>query len=132
MNMINSFLGRIHLASRLFELDEEKKALVKEGVAYYKSLSPVKKQGLPYLPFGLTDFRKEQVASGFVSGNTLYLAVWHLKGDNVVNVPIPEGVKSAKIAFPSASDTALTVSEDGITLTFPREEGAAFLEIDLK
>ncbi len=132
MNMINSFLGRIHLASRLFELDEEKKALVKEGVAYYKSLTTVKKRALPYLPLGFTDFRKEMVASGFVTDNTLYLAVWHLKGDKTITVPIPEGVKTAKIAYPSASDTALSVSDTSLTLTFPREEGAAFLEVALK
>ena len=41
MNMINSFLGRMHLASHLELLDEEKKALVKEGVEFYKSIRKI-------------------------------------------------------------------------------------------
>ena len=43
MNMINSFLGRMHLASHLELLNEEKFALVREGVEYYNSIKEAKK-----------------------------------------------------------------------------------------
>ncbi len=38
MNMINSFLGRMHLASHLELLNEEKFAIVRYGVEYYNSI----------------------------------------------------------------------------------------------
>ena len=43
MNMLNSFLGRMHLASHLEMLPERQLALVKEGIEYFDALSAVKK-----------------------------------------------------------------------------------------
>ena len=132
MNMVNALLGRIHLASRIFNLDGERLDLVKEGVAYYKTLSEVKKRALPYLPLGFTDFRQPRVASGFTADGKLYLAVWYLFGEPTFTVKIPEGIKSVKLAYPSSSDTDLSFTETSLSLSFKRKEGAVFLEIDLK
>ena len=43
INMINSFLGRMHLASHLEYLNEHQMDLIREGVAYYNTLSEMKK-----------------------------------------------------------------------------------------
>ena len=88
--MVNSLLGRMHLASAVHLLSEEKRQFIKEGVAYYDIISAAKKQGLPYLPLGFTDFSKDKVASGFISGKTLYLAAWNLGGDGVIEIPVKE------------------------------------------
>ena len=53
LNMVNSFLGRMHLASHLERLNEEQFALVKEGVAYYNRIASAKKNALP-LSFSVT------------------------------------------------------------------------------
>ena len=39
VNMINSFLGRMHLASHLDRMSEHQIAIIKEGVEYYNSLT---------------------------------------------------------------------------------------------
>ena len=36
MNMVNALVGRIHLASKLYQLNENLFALVQEGIRYYK------------------------------------------------------------------------------------------------
>ena len=132
MNMINSFLGRIHLASRIFKLDEARLSLIKEGIAYYKSIADVKKRALPYMPEGLTDFRQDRVVSGFTADGRLYLAVWYLRGQPNFTVEIPEGIRSVKLAYPSDSDTEVSFKDTALSLSFKRSEGAIFLEIDLK
>lgn len=131
INMVNAMLGRIHLASKLFTLDDARLCLIKEGVDYFKSLSGVKKHALPYLPLGFTDFRQPHVASGFTADGKLYLAVWYLFGDPSFKITIPEGIKAVKLAYPSSSDTGVSFSENELSLSFKRSEGAVFLEIEL-
>ena len=133
MNMVNSLLGRMHLASAVHLLSDVKKTLIKEGVAYYDCITFAKKQGLPYLPWGFTDFYKDKVASGFVSDKTLYLAVWNLGGDGVMEIPVNKGVvQGAKIAYPAKSTEELIFTPNSVTLKL--KEGsytARFLEIQL-
>ena len=133
MNMVNSLLGRMHLASAVHLLSDNKKELIKEGVAYYDSITAAKKQGLPYLPWGFTDFYKDKVASGFVSGKKLYLAAWNLGGDGVMEIPVDiRAIQGAKIAYPLRSKEELTFTANGVTLKLkPGSYTARFLEIDL-
>ncbi|MBQ4112856.1 MAG: alpha-galactosidase [Clostridia bacterium] len=128
MNMINSFLGRMHLASHVELLSEDKQDLIREGIAYFNKLSGVKGEALPYLPFGFTDFTKQAVACGLLHGDTLYLAVWNLGGGDVT-VPLERAVKEASVAYPSGADTKLTVDGDKVTVAFTEEYQARFLEI---
>ena len=64
MNMINSFLGRMHLASHLELMNEEQLSIVGEGITYYDTLTEAKKSALPYLPEGFTHFGAERVVAG--------------------------------------------------------------------
>ena len=128
MNMINSFPGRMHLASHVELLSEGKQALIREGITYFNKLSEVKAEALPYLPFGFTDFTQKQVACGLLRGNTLYLAVWNLGGGDVT-VPLERTVCEATVAYPSGADTKLTVEEGKVTVHFTEEYQARFLEI---
>ena len=75
MNMVNSLLGRIHLASHIELLDESKLALIKQGLDFYDGMIEFKKNAVPYLPLGLTRFGKKQVAAGLLHKNRLLLAV---------------------------------------------------------
>jgi hypothetical protein len=67
MNMINSFLGRMHLASHLELMDGHQLSLVRDGVEYYKTFSDVKHTALPFLPLGFAHFGDKRVAAGFRS-----------------------------------------------------------------
>ena len=128
MNMINSFLGRMHLASHVELLSADKQALIREGIAYFNRLSAVKGKSLPYLPFGFTDFTKQAVACGLLHGDTLYLAVWNLGGGDVT-VPLERTVKEATVAYPAGADTRLTVDGSRVTVHVTEEYQARFLEI---
>ena len=133
MNMINSFLGRMHLASAVHLLQGEKKELVKEGITYYDSIAMAKRQAIPYFPIGFTNFHQDKVVSGFLSGKTIYLAVWNMGGNETINVPIKEyTVKNVKIAYPSASQEKVEFGEHFISINL--EKGAytaRFLEIEI-
>ena len=81
INMINSFLGRMHLASHLDYLNEHQMDLIREGVAYYNALSEMKKTAHPYFPLGFTTFGEKTVCAGLKNDNKIYLAIWNLKGE---------------------------------------------------
>lgn len=130
VNMVNSLLGRMHLASNIGELSEEGQALVKEGVEYYNSLSEIKKRALPYFPNGFTFFDEPSVVSGLRDGNRIYLAVWCLSDELTVRANI-KNAQQVRIAYPTTGDAKLTISPEGIDVTFPEKYCAAFLEIDL-
>ena len=130
VNMINSFLGRMHLASHLDEMSESQLELVTEGVQYYNTLSEAKKTAVPYFPNGFTCFGDDNVLAGFKTAEKIYLAVWCLKGEKNITVQIPEGIKNAKIAYPTKHNTQMCVKNDVLTLSFTTDKNAVFLEID--
>jgi len=130
MNMINSFLGRMHLASHLELLNEHQLALVKEGVEYYNSLTEVKKKALPYFPNGFTSFDAEQVVAGFQTDEKIYLAVWNLCGKASVEIVLAEEMKEVHIVYPKKTDVQAKCCDGKLTVQFPRLNQAAFLEIN--
>lgn len=131
VNMINSFLGRMHLASHLELLNEEQMSYVQEGVRYYYSLTDVKKESVPYFPIGLTEFGADHVVAGLKTSNKIYLAVWCLKGEKEICIPIAEGIKGAKLAYPLSSNTLFTCTDTALNVTFARDKNAAFFEIEI-
>lgn len=129
MNMINSFLGRMHLASHLELLNDEKKELVKEGVKYFNELSKIKEKALPFLPKGFCNFGDSLVVSGLRYENKVYLAVWNLgeKGEKMVD--LGSSIEHVQISYPQTNLLQYTVSESNLTITFTEEYQARFLEI---
>ena len=130
MNMINSFLGRMHLASHLNLLNEEQLSLVREGVAYYHTLVEPKKRAIPYFPNGFTRFGMDNVASGFQTEDKIYLAVWHLKGEACVIVNRMPEYHNARIVYPKNPDAYLEQQEGEFRVVFSQEASAVFLEVE--
>ena len=131
INMINSFLGRMHLASHLDYLNEHQMDLIREGVAYYNTLSEMKKTALPYFPIGFTNFGEKTVCAGLKNDNKIYLAVWNLKGEKEIVIPIAESIADAKIAYPTETAVQLNLCNAGIQLTCPETPCAVFLEVTI-
>ena len=131
INMINSFLGRMHLASHLDYLKEHQMDLIREGVTYYNTLSEMKKTAVPYFPIGFTNFGDSVVCAGLKDDNKIYLAVWNLKGEKEIVVPISESIANAKIAYPTKTAVQLNICKDSIQLTYPEIPCAVFLEITI-
>ena len=129
MNMINSFLGRMHLASHLELMSKEQLDLIAEGVEYYDSLTMEKKTALPYLPEGFTTFGAERVVSGMKTADKIYLAVWCLGEEKRMEIPLDVEVKEVKIAYPSNPMLSCEKTEKGIIVNFAHAQSAVFLEI---
>ena len=132
MNMVNSILGRIHLASRINLLDEEKQALIKEGIKLYDRIRDHKLISLPYLPMGYASFGDKTVASGLICGETLYLAVWNLGGERHVEIKLPEiSVRDVKVAYPLSLETKFSFDSSSLTLDFTEDMQARIFEIKI-
>ena len=131
VNMINSFLGRMHLASNISLLDGEREALVKEGVSYFNGLTPFKKKAYPCFPLGFTEFEKDTVAAGLRCENEIRLSVYNLDGELKKEIPLMGEIKSVRVGYPKA--TAVKVSKNGnkLIVEFTQKRQAVFVEISL-
>ncbi len=130
MNMVNSFLGRMHLASHLEMLPEQLLALVKEGIEYFDSLSTVKNTALPCLPSGFTQFGAPFVTSGFVAEDKLYLAVWNLSDDTLTReIKVGSQYTSAKCTYPKNNKLSFELSDGTLRVHFTQKNQARFFEL---
>jgi alpha-galactosidase len=128
MNMINSFLGRMHLASNLSLLTERQFALVREGVSYYKSVSEAKKTALPYFPNGFTRYGEDFVCAGFETKDRIYLAVWNLGQELHREIKLGAGV-SAECAYPKDNTVDFRLEDGLLSVDFTEQFQARFFEI---
>ncbi len=128
MNMVNAFLGRMHLASHLGLLPEEKFALVREGVAYYKTLRAAKKKALPVFPLGFASFGDTRAAAGFKAEGKAYLAVWNLGGAEELRIPLGAPVAEVRVTYPQASPVRVRAEEGALAVSFTKPIQACFLE----
>ena len=131
MNMINSFLGRMHLASHLELLNEKQFKLVREGVLYYNSLTKPKKQSTPYFPNGFTQFGEKLIANGFETAEKIYLAVWNL-GEKEREIKLLVNCKygGVKLTYPLGGQASYEVKEGTLYLKNIRKKTARFFEIE--
>ena len=130
LNMINSFLGRMHLASHLERLNDNQMQLVKEGIDYYNSLSEFKKSALPYFPLGFTNFGDKIVSAGLKHENKICLAVWFLSDELVAEIPIEDGIVNEKIVYPIQSSVKIQTVENTLVVTASETNTALFIEIE--
>ena len=132
MNMINSLLGRMHLASHIELLSAEKLELIKEGVECYNRLSEVKKRALPYFPNGFSSFGDTEVCSGLLDGDELYLAVWNLSERNKSTVKLDRSVVAAEILYPGYGGATIGFNNDTLDVCFDAPSSAVLLKISLR
>lgn len=132
MNMINSFLGRMHLASHLELLDDEKRALVNEGIDCFNKLSQVKEKALPFMPHGFCNFGDKLVVSGLQYDNTIYLAVWNLGEVGEQCVELGKIIEDADVCYPRNNKLKYSVNGSCLNIFFEEDYQARFLEIHVK
>lgn len=130
-NMVNSFLGRLHLASYVNLLDEKKFALVKEGVELSSKISYFKKESYPIFPNGLSKFGDEFVVSGLQKDNKIYLAVWNIGKCGEKRIKLDKIIKSVKCIYPFNNEIKICFSNNEITVDFTENIQARFLEVIL-
>jgi len=120
LNMINSFLGRMHLASDLRLLKDSQKELIKEGVRFYDSLTKMKKESVPYFPLGFTKFYETHVASGLESKENLLLTIYNLNGDKHFEVNIKD-FKNIESFYPKNTKARISIINNKVVIDFDKD-----------
>lgn len=132
MNMINSFLGRMHLASDLSALSADNFALVQEGVEYYKKICNAKLNCLPVFPIGFTDFSKKTVCAGFKTADTknkLYIAVWNLGGEKEITLSVGGEYEKINCVYPAKqNEVEYSLNNGALKIKFTEDYQARFFE----
>lgn len=75
-------LLRIHQSGHLVNLSPARFALVKEGIACYKSIRQDIRRAVPFWPLGLSSYGDSWVSLGLKAGNKNYIAVWRSDSGN--------------------------------------------------
>lgn len=128
VNMVNALLGRIHLASNLSCLSEDKIKLVKDGLKVYNNLRDMKKTAVPYFVKGFCNFFDASCVSGLKNENTLYLSVYALK-EKEAEFTIDEKIDSIQILYPCKPNANVLVKGNQINVSFEEICSACLLEI---
>ncbi|MDO4340240.1 MAG: alpha-galactosidase [Eubacteriales bacterium] len=146
-NMVNAMLLRIHQSGHLAKLDEERKALVKEGISVYKQIRGDIKKARPFWPFGLSKYDDGWVSMGLKTEDKAYVAVWkrspfdsdrifiplkeHLEG--IIGFSEREGGAVPEVTCIYPPNPQMTYSYDsfdnGITIETAQEITACLFEI---
>ncbi len=113
MNMINSFFGVMHLCSKMEVLNERQRALVKEGIIYYRSLANVRKTAIPVLPNGFCRYDDKTMSFGLKTDEKLYLSVYNLSEESQkAECDLSKyGVKSVELVFPKHAKNEYALNE---------------------
>ena len=128
-NMVNSFLGRMHLASYVNFLNERKFELIKEGIKVYDGLSEFKKSAYPFLPNGFCRFGDKLVASGLINGDKIILAVWNTGEAGCKTINLGVKVKSLKTVYPKNSALKVVENDGILKIEFTESYQARLFEI---
>jgi len=87
-NMINAMLMRIHQSGHMVDISPEKRTLVAEGIAYYKTIRDDIKAAFPFWPTGMSGFADEWVSLGLKNEGRSYIAVWRRSGSAYAELPL--------------------------------------------
>ncbi len=132
MNIINTLLGRMHLASDISELNTRHFDLIKQGVSVYKQIVEFKKSATPYLPLGFIEYGSDIVSAGLIKDKDLYLAVWCLNSAKSAEIPLDKEILDFSVAYPLSSSAKIKAECKNLSVDFERELGSVLIKIKLK
>lgn len=106
-NMVNALLLRIHQSGRIHEIPPRSLALVKEAIAFYKTIRTHIRRGLPIWPIGLVRFGAPWASFGLVSGKTNLLGIWRFTSkERSIDLPLPH-LRGKKLAISAGFPTTV-------------------------
>lgn len=135
-NMVNALLLRVHQSGHLAELAPRRRALVKEGIDYYKAIRADIRQALPFWPLGLPKQQDGWVSLGLRLPGRAYIAVWRKDGEaDTAILPLADyvsgpGVKAA-CAYPASAPLACEwlAEERALQVVHPERRSARVYEV---
>ncbi len=131
-SMVNAMLCRIYQSGKISELSKESFDQVTKGIEIYKSvLAPFIPQSVPFFPLGMPSIEDEisPVAVGIRSGNKEFIAVWRMKGSEIVNIP-SGAIRKVRLIYPEKLGIQVSEEKGSIRFDFPEEFMAAIVEVD--
>ena len=128
MNVINALYGVMHLCSRIDRLTEHQKALLAEGIAYYRQLGKIKAEWIPVMPTGFAKIDDSIVFTGGKTREKLYLSVYNLSNENkTAQVDLQKyGVKAVKLVYPKCADNGYGLKNGTFSVTIQGMTARAF------
>lgn len=102
-NMVNAMLLRIHQSGHMVDIDDARFALVKEGIATYKTLRADIPQAHPFWPQGIPNLESPWFSFALVAANVCYVSVWRMDGPDQHSVDFPQLAgqeKRAELIYP--------------------------------
>lgn len=133
-NMVNALLSRVHQSGEIGNLSAEQLALVKEGIAVYKTLREDIPRSLPFWPLGLPRFGTEWAAYGLENDQCSYLAIWRLRGENpTLSLPRLFPRRSqVEVVYPATLPTDWKIEEASgdFSITLPQLYSARLLRAE--
>ena len=139
VGMVEMALERLN-ENNVVELDEERKALVKQALSVYKTIRPDIRVSRPFWPLGLAGYSDEIVSLGLFVEGKAYLAVWKRSGAaESVTLPISDAVRTAldseKIALsciypgPETAEASYDPLEKAVKVALPKPVMARLFEL---
>ena len=134
-NMINTLLLRICQSGPAAALSPERFELIKQAIAYYKTIRQDIKSALPFWPLGMPHFYDPWISLGLKTENKTYLAVWRLTGESTMQISVPhlENCRvGAKCGYPAGWEGKWKWDPKQATLavTLPQEYCARLFELE--
>lgn len=123
-NMVNTVLGRIHLASFINKLNDKQLDLIKEGLAFIRSINSFKKEAVPIYPNGISYFYDKEVVGGLISNKEGYLCIWNTSGrPREIRVDLNKyNISDVEVAYPKTLKTDYQFDKKNKVLSFKTEE----------
>ncbi len=128
LNMINTMLVRIHQSGHLAEISREGFDMVAQGISVYKQIRNDIKTALPIYPTGMPHFSDGWFSFGLDCGETVYLAVWRISGENdSFDVPLDGiNIKSAECIYPAKLETRHSYSKSVFSVGLEKHTARLF------
>jgi alpha-galactosidase len=129
MNMINSMIGRIHLASKLYLLDQEKQKMIKDGIDCYNYLKEFRENCVPYYPIGLSNYKDKHLAFGYQTEKKAILFLYNMSSDEDISIKL-NGIKNVKVIYPLNLETQYNFKNEFLTLKATRHLMSRVFELE--
>ncbi len=126
INMVNAMFRRIHLGGETPWLSEDKLALVKEGVDFYKSTRNMISNSTAFYPLGICDFNSDTVVCGITNNEDTYLCAINKSNKAMVEIPLKDEVKTAKIVYPKNINIDYDLDINMLRVVLPEKTGVIF------
>lgn len=131
MNMINSLLLRVHQSGHLAELSKERFALVREGIALYKTYRQKIPHLEPFWPLEMPSFASPWLAFGLRNEQEAWLAVWRMESEQeAITLPIPF-VETMTCIYPQAEQRRCqpVLQPQGVSVSLPEKMTARLFHL---